>query len=394
MTVSILSDTVCQQCPVKQCNYFKWAGKRCVDSRFYNAKMDKIQRRRQEQEERPYTLEGSGVITAIRNRSTSIQFHLRSMDKIGITVGDNGYSLLDALRQLPAITFDEMTKEWTLPATFQLYTHAYESLLTSPYYRTIYSTPLDDMIVRFLPHDHSTTNTDDDDFDDEATTALDVEERIKINVKSHSIWNHMMDYQQEGVRECLLKGGRVLLADEMGLGKTIQALAVSLAYVDSWPVLVICPASLLFTWLDQIQQWLYPVVSNKDIRITLKGSHLFGFSPFQVLPVGIVPSQDSLVDMNHSTNVQTLNQHVSQPQYQSQGTSLSSSAGWKMVIVALYKRTCSIPFSPAFSRSTPQNLTVANNRQHLLDDLLSTSSATIWRQHIVILYLEGTSNLL
>ncbi|SAM04001.1 hypothetical protein [Absidia glauca] len=309
-------------CPVKQCNYFKWVGKRCVDSSWYNSRMEKTQRRRQEQEEKPYTLEGSGVIAAIQNRSTSVQFHLRSIDKIAIIVGDNGYSLLDALRQLPAVTFDETAKEWIMPATFQCYTNAYESLLTSPHYRTIYSTPLADTIIRFLPHDHSTTNTSDHNSGDKATMALDVEERIKINVKSHSIWNHMMDYQQQGVRECLLKGGRVLLADDMGLGKTIQALAVSLAYSDSWPVLVICPTSLLFTWLDQIQQWLYPVVSNKDIRITLKGSDLFGFSPPQVLPVAIAPSQHSLVDMDPTTDGHHLDQLVSQPQYQARGTSL------------------------------------------------------------------------
>lgn len=39
--------------------------------------------------------------------------------------------------------------------------------------------------------------------------------------------------------------GRFLLGDEMGVGKTIQALAVSWIYKEDWPLLIICPSTLV-----------------------------------------------------------------------------------------------------------------------------------------------------
>ncbi|CAO3596063.1 unnamed protein product [Absidia cylindrospora] len=281
-------------CRSRTCNFFKWMGKRCVDIAPYDLRMKKRSLQ--------HGIEGSGVINAIRDRCTTVKFQLRSNTKIAITVGDNGHSLLSCIRQLPDATFDTTCHEWIIPATFQHYTYSYESLLRSPFYRSIQCTPLSELVIKLLEQDHhscmdrSPDYCDMDDADDgggdgnlpfdlflqNANLYADVEEMIYNRLKPYAIWNHLMEYQQQGVRECLMKDGRVLLADEMGLGKTIQALAVALAYSDDWPVLIICPTSLLLTWSDQIQQWL-SMVSNKDIRVTLKGIDLFGFIPPKVM---------------------------------------------------------------------------------------------------------------
>ena len=51
------------------------------------------------------------------------------------------------------------------------------------------------------------------------------------------------------------KGCRILIADEMGLGKTVTSLAIMLAYKSEWPLLILCPASLRYTWPTEIEKF-------------------------------------------------------------------------------------------------------------------------------------------
>lgn len=48
------------------------------------------------------------------------------------------------------------------------------------------------------------------------------------------------------------KQGRLLLADDMGLGKTVQAICIAAFYRDEWPLLVVAPSSVRFTWAEVI----------------------------------------------------------------------------------------------------------------------------------------------
>lgn len=55
----------------------------------------------------------------------------------------------------------------------------------------------------------------------------------------------------------LLGKGRILLADEMGLGKTVTSLAIMAHYRSTdWPLLVLCPASLRYTWPGEIEKFM------------------------------------------------------------------------------------------------------------------------------------------
>ena len=65
-----------------------------------------------------------------------------------------------------------------------------------------------------------------------------VYERIPSSVR-----DHLLPFQQVGVRTVLGWGGSGLIADEMGLGKTVQAIAL-LAALQAWPVLLVVPATL------------------------------------------------------------------------------------------------------------------------------------------------------
>lgn len=45
-------------------------------------------------------------------------------------------------------------------------------------------------------------------------------------------------------------GGRALIADDMGLGKTIQAICVACYYRTEWPLLVVSPSSMRYSWAE------------------------------------------------------------------------------------------------------------------------------------------------
>lgn len=56
----------------------------------------------------------------------------------------------------------------------------------------------------------------------------------------------------------------------MGLGKTIQALAVASAYQKDWPLLIVCPSSVRFSWRSAIFRWL-PSVPEEDVIVITSG---------------------------------------------------------------------------------------------------------------------------
>ena len=70
-------------------------------------------------------------------------------------------------------------------------------------------------------------------------------------------------YQKVGVAFWRAAGGRALIADEPGVGKTIQAIACAkLATIKQsglpspWPILVICPKSIMPNWAKNFPEWM------------------------------------------------------------------------------------------------------------------------------------------
>jgi SNF2 family DNA or RNA helicase len=81
-------------------------------------------------------------------------------------------------------------------------------------------------------------------------------------------------YQAVGVHflnRVLTMGGHPILADEMGLGKTVQTLALMYAYpdIENRPTLVVCPASVVSVWKDEITRF-FPEMQVHILGVSCK----------------------------------------------------------------------------------------------------------------------------
>ena len=75
----------------------------------------------------------------------------------------------------------------------------------------------------------------------------------------------LYSFQKEGIQFGIDHNCRLLIADEMGVGKTIQALGLCEIYKEDWPVLIICPGSMKYSWKSEIKAWLK--ISDNNIQI-------------------------------------------------------------------------------------------------------------------------------
>jgi len=66
----------------------------------------------------------------------------------------------------------------------------------------------------------------------------------------------LFSFQKEGVRFLEGRSGVGIIADEMGLGKTIQAIGYLNLHEDSFPALIVCPATVKFVWIEEALKWL------------------------------------------------------------------------------------------------------------------------------------------
>ncbi|CAB3978499.1 DNA annealing helicase and endonuclease ZRANB3 [Paramuricea clavata] len=80
----------------------------------------------------------------------------------------------------------------------------------------------------------------------------------------------LLEFQQEGILFGISKNGRCLIGDEMGLGKTLQALSIAYYYKIEWPLLIVCPSSMRFPWIEEIEKWL-PDIQPHELNLVQSG---------------------------------------------------------------------------------------------------------------------------
>ena len=102
----------------------------------------------------------------------------------------------------------------------------------------------------------------------EIADALTREHSLNPAGTNNPVWQHLRQYQKEGVVFAIACGGRVLFGDDPGMGKTVQAIATAYEYREELPVLIVCPANVREVWRTEIRKF-WP--TTPDIQVVERG---------------------------------------------------------------------------------------------------------------------------
>ncbi|KAK5861167.1 hypothetical protein PBY51_022583 [Eleginops maclovinus] len=184
------------------------------------------------------TVQGQCVLVSPTKFEVDIGFHV---------------DVIAAFKQMPTKNYDMKTKKWK----FSL--GDYKRLLdVLSGIAAVEVEPLPRAIIQAFSAS----------FDGTEARSLDVPEADLSSIDS-SLTCSLMPFQREGVNFAVSKQGRLLLADDMGLGKTVQAICIAAYYRKEWPLLVVAPSSVRFTWAEAFRRWL-PSLSADSINVVVK----------------------------------------------------------------------------------------------------------------------------
>ncbi|NXQ35866.1 SMAL1 protein, partial [Alaudala cheleensis] len=112
-----------------------------------------------------------------------------------------------------------------------------------------------------------------------------------LSVVDSKIVTSLMPFQREGVNFAISRNGRLLLADDMGLGKTIQAICIAAYYQQEWPLLVVTPSSVRFTWEEAFHRWL-PSLSPGSTNVIVSGKDNLTGSLINIISFDLLSRMD------------------------------------------------------------------------------------------------------
>ncbi|XP_068186200.1 SWI/SNF-related matrix-associated actin-dependent regulator of chromatin subfamily A-like protein 1 [Antennarius striatus] len=177
---------------------------------------------------------------------------LVSQTKFEVDIGYHG-DVIAAFKQMPTKNYDIKTRKWTF------------SLVD---YKRLMDLLGGIAAVEVEPLPRAIVQAFSARFDGTDARSPHVPEADLSSV-SRSLTCSLMPFQREGVNFAVSKQGRLLLADDMGLGKTVQAICIAAYYRNEWPLLVVAPSSVRFTWAEAFRRWL-PSVSPNSINVVVK----------------------------------------------------------------------------------------------------------------------------
>ncbi|NWW21732.1 SMAL1 protein, partial [Falcunculus frontatus] len=189
---------------------------------------------------------------------------------------DIGYSVevIGVFKQMGSRNYDMNTRKWNF--LLEDYPKLMEVLLSLV---SVEVEPLPEAVIKtFAAHlQRSPSQTDIPDAD--------------LSAVDSKIVTSLMPFQREGVNFAISRNGRLLLADDMGLGKTIQAICIAAYYHQEWPLLVVTPSSVRFTWAEAFHRWL-PSLSPESTNVIVSGKDSLTGSLINIISFDLLSRMD------------------------------------------------------------------------------------------------------
>ncbi|KAG7464161.1 hypothetical protein MATL_G00184420 [Megalops atlanticus] len=169
---------------------------------------------------------------------------------------DLGYhaDVIAAFKQMPSKNYDMKSRKWDF--LLEDYKKLMDMLLELP-------------LVEVEPLPRAVVQAFSSQFERSQATPSDVPE-ADLSAIDPVLTCSLMPFQRDGVNFAVSRQGRLLLADDMGLGKTVQAICIAAFYREEWPLLVVTPSSVRFTWAEAFRRWL-PSVRPDSINVVVTG---------------------------------------------------------------------------------------------------------------------------
>lgn len=143
--------------------------------------------------------------------------------------------IIRAIKQIPAVSWDSTRHQWRAPL----------SSIAS--------------VIAWAETFDIAVDNDIRDISNEVTAKMsefiEASRSVDADISIPKLTGTLLPYQRAGVAYAS-RAQRTFIADEMGLGKTIQAIATVENVRDSYPVVVVCPPSLILNWASEYNKWL------------------------------------------------------------------------------------------------------------------------------------------
>ncbi|KAM9287594.1 SWI/SNF-related matrix-associated actin-dependent regulator of chromatin subfamily A-like protein 1 isoform 6-T7 [Morus bassanus] len=225
-------------------------------------------------------------------------------DRFQVEIGYNA-ELIAVFKKIPSKSYDPTLKKWNFSLEdYSILMEVLQKLVS------VEVEPLPDAVIKTFAAQiqRSTSQMDIPDAD--------------LSVVDSKIVTSLMPFQREGVNFAILRNGRLLLADDMGLGKTIQAICIAAYYRKEWPLLVVTPSSVRFTWAEAFHRWL-PSLGPGSTNVIVTGKDNLSASLINIISFDLLSKIDKqlkstfkvvIIDESHFLkNVKTARCRVAMP---------------------------------------------------------------------------------